>query len=146
MDTFELSIVINQPAEVVFEYLANLENDLQWRREWVDARKTSDGALGLSATFRLTGEMLGRQIPTVYEVTEYEPCRTVAWKAVSGPFPLAFRRIFERVEDGTRVTIQYEISEVRGFGKLVLSLLAGSVRQQHESDLHRVKELIEARA
>jgi uncharacterized membrane protein len=146
MDTFELSIVINRPAEAVFEYLANLENDLQWRREWVETRKLSDGSPGVGATFRLTGEMFGRRIPTVYEVTEYEPCRTAAWKAVSGPFPLAFRRTFEPVEGGTRVTIRYDISQVRGFGKLVLSLLAGSVRRQHEGDLRRVKELFEARA
>jgi uncharacterized membrane protein len=146
MDMFELSIMIHRPAEAVFEYLANLENDLQWRCEWVDARKTSDGTPGVGATFRLTGEMFGRRIPTVYEVTDYEPCRTAAWKALSGPFPLVFRRTFERVEDGTRVTIRYDISEVRGFGKLVLSLLAGSVRRQHEGDLRRVKELLEVRA
>jgi uncharacterized membrane protein len=145
MERFELSIVIKRPAEEVFEYLSNLENDLQWRREWVDARKTSDGSPGVGATFRLTGNMFGRQIPTVYEVTEYEPCQIAAWKAVSGPFPLTFRRTFERVEGGTRVTIRYDISEVRGFGKLVLSLLAGSVRRQHEGDLRRVKELMEAR-
>src|SRR5512147_2701347 len=143
MDRFELSTVINRPIEEVFSVLTNLENDLQWRREWVEAKNTSDGALDVGATFRLTGEMLGRQIPTVYEVTEYEPCRTAAWKAVSGPFPLAFRRTFDRVEDGTRVTIRYDISEVRGFGKLVLSLLAGSVRRQHEGDLRRVKGLLE---
>lgn len=83
MDQFELSIVINRPAEAVFEYLSNLENDLQWRREWVDARKTSDGSPSVGATFRLTGELFGRPIPTVYEVTEYKPCQTAAWKAVS---------------------------------------------------------------
>jgi hypothetical protein len=90
--------------------------------------------------------MFGRQISTVDEVTEYEPCRTTAWKAVSGPLPLAFGQIFERVANGTRVTIRYDISQVRGFGKLVLSLLAGSVKRQHEGDLRRVKSLIEARA
>lgn len=146
MERFELSIVIKRPAEEVFEYLANLENDLQWRSEWVETRKMSDGSPGVGATFRLTGAMLGRQIPTVYEVTEYEPCRTAAWKAVSGPFPLAFRRTFERVEGGTRVTIRYDTSEVRGFSKLVLSLLAGSVKRQHEGDLRNVKGLFEARA
>jgi hypothetical protein len=54
--------------------------------------------------------------------------------------------MFERVDGGTRVTIRYDISEVRGFSRLVLSLLAGSVKRQHEGDLRRVKELIEARA
>lgn len=145
MEGFELSTVINRPIEEVFGFLANLENDLKWRREWVGARNTSDGSLGVGATFRLTGELLGRQIPTVYEVIEYEPNRIAAWKAVSGPLPLTFRRTFEGVEGGTRVNIRYE-AEVRGFFKLVMSLLAGTVKRQHEGDLHKVKELMETRA
>jgi len=40
MEGFELSIVINRSIEEVFAVLVNLENDVKWRREWVDARKT----------------------------------------------------------------------------------------------------------
>ena len=145
MEGFELSIMINRPIEEVFGFLANLENDLEWRREWVDAKNTSGGSLGVGATFRLSSEFLGRQIPTVYEVIEYEPNRRAAWKAVSGPLPLTFQRTFERVEGGTRFTIRYE-PEVRGFFKLVMPLLAGSVKRQHEGDLHKVKELMETDA
>lgn len=73
MDGFELSIVINRPIEEAFDFLSNLENDIKWRSEWVETRKTSDGAPGVGATFILTGEFLGRQVPTSYEVVEYEP-------------------------------------------------------------------------
>jgi hypothetical protein len=93
----------------------------------------------------LSRELLGRQIPTVYEVIEYEPNQVAAWKAVSGPLPLKFRRSFERVKGGTRFTIRYE-AEVRDFFKLVMSLLAGTVKRQHEGDLRKVKELMKARA
>lgn len=145
MEGFELSIVINRPIEEVFTVLANLENDLKWRREWVDAKKTSDGPIGIGARFLLVSEALGRRIETVYEATKYEPNRIAAWKAVSGPLPLTFRRTFERVEGGTRVSIRYD-AEVRGFFKLVMSLLARTVKRQHEGDLHTVKELMETRA
>ena len=145
MEGFELSIVINRPIEELFTVLANLENDLKWRSEWVEAKNTSDGSLGVGATFRLSSELLGRQIPTVYEVIEYEPNQVAAWRAVSGPLPLTFRRSFERVEGGTRFTIRYE-TELRGFFKLVMSLLARTVKREHEGDLRKVKELMEARA
>jgi uncharacterized membrane protein len=105
----------------------------------------SEGSLGVGARFRLAGELFGRRIPTVYEVIEYEPNRITAWKTVSGPLPLTFRRIFERVEGGTRFTIRYE-TEVRGFFKLVMSLLASTVKRQHQGDLRKVKELMETRA
>ena len=145
MEGFELSIVINRPVEEVFGFLANLENDIRWRSEWVETKNTSGGNPGVGATFCLTGEFLGRRVPTNYEVIEYEPNLSAAWKTVSGPLPLTFQRTFERVEGGTRFTIRYEL-EVRGFFKLVMPLLAGPVKRQHEGDLRKVKELMEARA
>lgn len=145
MEASELSLVINRPIEEVFIYLANLENDAKWRREWVEARKTSEGSLGVGATFLLVGELLGRRMGTVYKTTEYEPIRTTSWKAVSGPLPLTFRRTFERVEGGTRVTIRYEV-ELRGFIKLVKPLIMNIGKRQLEGDIPRLKELMEARA
>lgn len=44
-----------------------------------------------------------------------------------------------------RFTIIYE-AEVRGLFKLVMLLLAGTVKRQHEADLRKVKELMESRA
>ncbi len=35
---------------------------------------------------------------------------------------------------------------MRGFFKLVMPLLAGSVKRQHEGELRKVKELLETRA
>ena len=145
MEGFELSTLINRPLEEVFGFLANLENDLKWRREWVEAKNTSGGSLGVGATFCLTGEFLGRRVPTIYEVIEYEPNRSAAWKTVSGPLPLKFQRTFERGEGGTRFTIKYE-AEVRGLFKLVMSLLAGTVKRQHDGDLRKVKKLMETSA
>ena len=145
MEGFELTIVINRPIEEAFGFLFNLENDVKWRREWVDAKKTSEGPIGIGTRFSLFGELFGRQIPTVYEVIEYEPNRSAAWKTVSGALPLTFRRTFERVVGATRFAIKYE-AEVRGFFKLVMSLLARTVKRQHEGDLRKVKELMESRA
>ena len=145
MEGFELSIVINRPSEEVFGFLANLENDVKWRSEWVETKNTSGGSPGVGATFCLTGEFLGRRIPTIYEVIEYEPNRSAAWKTVSGPLPLKFQRTFEHGEGGTRFTIKYE-AEVRGLFKLVMSFLAGTVKRQHEGDLRKVKELMETSA
>jgi uncharacterized membrane protein len=145
MEGFELSIVINRPIEEVFAVLANLENDVKWRREWVDARKTSEGPIGVGSTFRLVGQFLRWRSETVYEVIEYEPNWITTWKAVSGPLPLTFRRTFERIEGGTRVTIRYE-AEPRGFLKPTVPLLARMGKRQLEADFPKLKELMEARA
>lgn len=144
MERYELSTVINRPIEEVFSVLTDLENDLKWRSEWVDARKTSESPIGIGTRFSLIARAFGRRMETVYETIQYEPNRIAAWKAMSGPLPLTFQRIFERVEGGTHLTIIYE-AELRGFFKLVMPLLAGSVTRQHEGDLRKVKELMETR-
>jgi hypothetical protein len=73
MEAAELSIVVNRPTDEVFTYLANLENDAQWRREWVEAKQTAESPVGLGATFLLVGELLGRRNEVIYETIEYEP-------------------------------------------------------------------------
>ena len=145
MEGFELSTVINRPIEEVFGFLANLENDAKWRREWVEAKKTSEGPIGIGARFRLVSEALSRRIETEYEVTKYEPNWIAAWKTVSGPLPLRFQRTFESVEGGTQVTIRYE-AEIRGFFKLIKPLVVSAGKQALQGDFPKLKELMEARA
>ena len=145
MEGFELSIVINRPIEEVFAILADLEKDIKWRSEWVETKNMSEGSIGVGATFRLTGEFLGRRMPITYEVVEHEPNQSAAWKTMSGPVPMKFQRTFERVDGSTRFTIKYE-AEVSGLFKLAWPLFAGRVKRMHEGDLRKVKELMETRA
>jgi uncharacterized membrane protein len=143
MDGFELSITINRPIEEAFAVLANLENDVKWHSAFVEIRNTSGGSLGVGGRFLVFEGLLGRRTGTVYEVTEYEPNRIAAWKTVSGPLQLKFWRTFERVEDGTRFAVRYE-GEARGFLKLAWPLITRFAKRQHEGDMGKLKELMEA--
>lgn len=134
MRGFQSSIVIHRPVEDVFAFLSNLENDAKWRREWIEGTKTSEGPLGVGATFRLIGRALGRRIEVDYEITEYEPNRTTAWKALSGPLPLRFRRSFEPDEDGTRVAFRYDVESPGLLLRLVGPLVSRMGRRQLEGD------------
>ena len=136
--------MINRPVEACFEYLTDLANDVEWRREWIDAEKTTDGSHGVGARYRLTGALLGRRIATEYETIAYEPTRLAAWKAVSGPLPLTFSRAFEAVEGGTRVTMQYE-GDSRLL-RLAGPLVAGIGRRQLEGDFPKLKQVMDTEA
>jgi len=141
MKPVELSVVINLPIEACFAYLADLANDREWRREWIEAEKTTDGPHGVGARYRLTGALLGRRIATVYEAIAYEPTRLAAWKAVSGPLPLTFSRAFEAVEGGTRITMRYEGEH--GVLRLAGPLVARIGRRMLEGDFPKLKQLLE---
>ena len=148
MDAIALSIMVKRPIEEAFAVLANLENDTKWHSAFVETRNTSGGSLGVGARFLVFEGLLGRRTGgTVYEVTEYEPTRSAAWKSVSGPLPLKFWRTLERAEGGTRFTLRYEWDgEVRGFLKLAAPLITRYARRQHEGAMRKVKELMDAHA
>ena len=146
MEGFELSIMIKRPIEDAFAVLANLENDVKWHSAFVEARNTSGGSLSVGARFLVFEGLLGRRTGgTVYEVTEYEPNQVAAWKTVSSPLALTFKRTFEGVDGGTRFTVRYD-TQARGFFKLMLSMMVGLIKRQHAGDLRKVKELLETRA
>lgn len=141
MDAFESSLVITRPVEDVFAFLADLENDPLWRREWVSGTKTSEGPIDVGSRFRLVPKRASQA--TEYEVTEYEPNQVAAWKSLSGPLPLCFRRSFVEVDGGTKVTIRYE-AEFRGLFRLAKSLLRMVGRRALEGDLPNLKTLMES--
>jgi uncharacterized membrane protein len=147
MDSFELSITIERPIEEAFALLADLEKDVKWHSAFVEVRNTSGGPNGVGARFLVFEGLRGRRAGggTEYEVTEYEPYRLAAWKTVSGPLQLKFRRTFERVDEGTRFAVRYE-GEPRGFLKLAWPLIARVARRQQGDDMRKLKELMEAGA
>jgi hypothetical protein len=129
--------------EEVFAFLADLENDVKWRREWIDAEKTSEGPLGVGTTFRLDAKFFGRLVEVEYEVTEYEPNRRTAYKTLSGPLSLTFWRTFENVDGGTQVTIRYE-AEVNGLLKLAAPLIVMMGKRPLARELPELKEMMES--
>lgn len=141
MDGFEMSVEINRPIDEVFAFRADLEHNLDWRREWIEAKMTSEPPVGIGSTFRMVEGALGRRTTTVYETLQFEPNRTVAWKAISGPLPLTFSRTFASTEKGTRVTIRYE-GEYRGLLKLLKPLLASMGSRALDGDPPKLKELM----
>ena len=142
MKPVELSVVINRPLEACFAYLTDRANDLEWRREWIETEKTTDGPHGVGARYRLTGALLGRRIATEYETIVYEPNQLAAWTAVCGPLPLSFpgRSRPSRAAPGSRC-------DTRGTAvssSLAGPLVAGIGKRQMEGDFPKLKQVMES--
>jgi uncharacterized membrane protein len=143
MESFEMTVEIDRPQVEVFAFLSDLENDPRWRREWVDAQRTSEGPIGVGTTTSLFAKVLGRRTEVVYAVTEYDPGRAVTWKTVRGPLPLTFRRSVEAEGDGTRVTMGYA-GDFRGLLGLLRPLIVPMGKRALRGDLPTLKQLLES--
>ncbi len=140
----ESSVVINRPVEEVFAVLSNVENNPKWSSGFLEAKKTSEGPIGVGTTWRAVQKGLGQRIEAEVEVTEYEPNRKCTQKGKS-PFPVELHMAFESVEGGTRVNVRLE-GEPGGFFKLAEPLVKSMAKRNIEGDLANLKDLMEAHA
>jgi uncharacterized membrane protein len=145
MTKVEMSVVINQPIEEVFAFVADYENSPQWMAELVEAKQTSEGPIGVGTTIRAVANPLGRRAESTQEVTEYESNSKVAIKSTSGPVASKDAYTFESVAGGTKVTRVVE-AEMAGFFKLAEPLVVRMMRRQFETNFAILKDLLEAQA
>lgn len=144
MINVQVSIVIHRPLEEVFAFLSNLENNLQWRTGMIEARKISEGPIGVGTTYRMTNNFFGRHLEGEAVVTEYELNRKYSTINKSG-LPIETKRTFEPVEGGTQVTFAVK-ADIGGFTKLVEPLFASIGKRRLTADAIKVKKIMEARA
>ncbi len=142
MAKLEHSVVINRPVEEVFEFMNNIENEKLYRTDLLESEQISEGPIGVGTTTREVTQFLGRKIETTAEVTEYVKNKVVASKSTSGPIPFKFRTSFEPVEEGTKVTMEFE-GEIGGFFKMAESLVIKMGMKQIEKDFNTLKEMLE---
>jgi len=142
MAKIETSIVVNRPLEEVFAFTTNLENQLKYQPRLLEAKKTSEGPIGVGTTWRLVGKVLGQRMEFEQQCTEYELNRKFSGRPRSGPFPLEERCTYEQVEGGTRFNLTFDF-QPRGFMKLAEPLLVSMLKRQAETDLMNLKKLME---
>lgn len=145
MATFEINLVIHRPIEDVFDFISNAENLPGWRAATLEVKPVSGGAPRVGSVFKGRFTFLGRQFEGNLEVIAREPCQSYATKMVGGPFPLEAHYTLEPVQGGTHLTLNIQ-GEPGGFFKLAEPLVVSMARRSYESDLHNLKEMLEAQA
>jgi carbon monoxide dehydrogenase subunit G len=77
MQRIERRARIGASPEVVFAYLADLDNLPEWQTGVVSAEITSNGEVGLGTTARVVRELMGQRIEAPLTVTAYDPPRRI---------------------------------------------------------------------
>jgi uncharacterized membrane protein len=145
MARVEASVVIDRPLEEVFDFASNTENDPQWASGILEARKTSEGPIGVGTTFRGVIERLGQRIEWTSEITHYQPHTRVDFKSGGGPMKFEETMVFEPVEGGTRISAVSK-GEAEGVLKVAEPMLMRLWKTQMEASMVVLKGILEARA
>jgi carbon monoxide dehydrogenase subunit G len=137
---FEHSIEIARPAQEVFAYLADFENNPRWQAGMRSCTWTSRETQVVGSTYVQEASFLGRRIDTHFRVTEYEPGRKIAIESTKSTFPIQVTRTVEPLgAESCRVT-----AHIRGQPTGLLKLLGGMVKVSVRKDYRQLKALLEA--
>ncbi len=136
-------LTIARPPEEVFTYLTDPAKLPEWQSGAIEARKETDGPMGVGTTITEVRKFLGRRIESTLEVTEYEPGKRFSLRVVSGPVPGEARQTLAPVDGGTRLAVELE-AEPGGFFKLAEPVVVRAAKRMFESDYGNLKDLLEA--
>lgn len=137
MQTFDNHLIIQQPVEMVFDFVADFENLPKLNYYIVGTRNIDGKASSVGARFRQVRKTDQQE----FHVVEYEPNRAVAVETLPPTQPLTMRFTFEPVAEGTRLTDRWEF-ELDVPGPLAW-LAARRIKVAVADNLKKLKKLLE---
>ena len=137
------TVEINRPAEEVFAYLTDLNNDPDWQKTIVEAKYTSEGPVAVGATGVHRAKGMGMTMDCGWELTEYEEPRRVVWKFISGPFTGKESYTLEATPGGTKLMHVAELHP-QGLLRLLNPVAGGMFAKQSRKNLQSLGRILES--
>ena len=135
-------IVIDRQRDEVFAFLADPENDPQWRSGVIDIKHVSGSGVGARYAQGVKGPR-GRRIPADIEITELTPGESIGFQTLTGPVRPRGRYLLEPDEAGTRVRFELE-ADVGGLKRFMAPMVQKAMDSE-VGQLERLKRAIEDR-
>jgi carbon monoxide dehydrogenase subunit G len=79
MAKYSGTLTIFAPSADVFAYLARFTNAQHWDPSTTSVTMLTPEPLGVGSRFEVAAEALGRKIPLLYEISQYEPNQRVVF-------------------------------------------------------------------
>lgn len=139
------SVLIRRPADQVFAFVSDVENDIKWRGGIVSIRRSTPGPIGVGTRSAETLAVLGRTLETENEVHEFVPGQRMASRTVKGPTPVQVVRTVEAAPGGAifRYQLRSDVSGVLLF-RATRPLLQWWYQRKMDSHVDDLRKLMEA--
>jgi uncharacterized protein YndB with AHSA1/START domain len=137
------TITIARPVGDVFAFLADAENDKQWRGGVIEMTRTS--GQGVGATYRqIVAGPGGRRIDADVEITEFVPDRRIAFRTTKGPVRPTGSYDLQADDGRTVVTFSLAV-ELGGVKKLMAPMVTKTMKSEVAA-LTELKRVLESRS
>ena len=139
----ELTIEVARTREDVFAYLTDVSNLPAWQSGVHTAQIEDLGAPRVGARIHESRHLLGRELGTTLELTEYDPPRVFSLRALDSPVPFSVRHELEASGEGTRLTVT-GVGEAGLLPGFAAGIVARRAAKQFRKDFERLKKLLES--
>jgi carbon monoxide dehydrogenase subunit G len=141
----ELTIEVARTPEDVFAYLTDVSNLPAWQSGVHAAQIEDAGQPRVGARIRESRHMLGRELDTTLEITEYDAPRIFSLRALDSPVPFVVRHELEPSGAGTRLTVT-GIGDAGLLPGFAAGIMARRAEKQFRKDFERLKKRLEAQS
>jgi uncharacterized protein YndB with AHSA1/START domain len=136
------TITIARPVGDVFAFLANAENDKQWRGGIIEMTRTSGQGVGTKYRQIVAGPG-GRRIDADVEITEFVPDERIAFRTTKGPVrPTGSYDL--QADDGRTVVTFRLATALSGVKKLMAPMVTKTMKSEVAA-LTELKRVLESR-
>lgn len=139
----EHSVVIEQPAERVFAFIIDIERQPDWVGPVERVANIAPGPVQVGTTFTLTLGFMGRTAQAEQTVSRLEPNRVFEQKTTSGPIAAQVTLTVEPVDGGGSRVSNITEADISSVPRLARSFVRGTIESQVESDMQRLRGLLE---
>jgi uncharacterized protein YndB with AHSA1/START domain len=136
------SVTINRPAEDVFNYVTDMSNDPSWHTDVLEARKTSEGPVGVGTTWHSRFKPSMGVSEGDMEVVAFEPNRMEVLRGVIGPMQPTLTYMLEPINGGTRFTRRIQI-KVSGMMRVMEPLMRLMTPRRNAGFVANLKRILE---
>jgi len=134
---------IDRPVERVFAYTADIANDPTWQSDMLEARRMTEGPVGLGTTYRIRVKPSMGVSEGSVEMVELQPGRRQVFRGDMGPMKPTITHLFESADGGTSLTRHVRF-ELPGPMRLMQPVVRAMVRKRNAGFLAKLKEILEA--
>ena len=133
--------IIKRPADIVFAFINNIENDIHWRYGVTKSGLRSGESLGVG----VVGYTAAGNQEVEWRVDAYDPGRSVDWTLLNGPFHGRGGYRLESVDGGTKFTLVADVQPT-GIYKLLGPIFAWMGRRRNQADVEKLRDILESMA
>lgn len=144
MPSHEQSIIIRRPVHEVFEYMDDIDREVEWQSQLVEAEQIPPGPATVGTRRRYVSEFMGKRLENTYVIKVYEPgARLVAETTDDSVLDATSDIRWEAVAEGTRVTMALDGRPTGALRFVPARVLEATFEKEVASTLSALKAALE---